>query len=287
MQSGYTLRGADLLVIGEVPIGSGLSSSAALLVATALALLANSGHEVERVHLAKLCQQAENDFVGMRCGIMDQFISCCAEEDRALILDCRSLSYRLLPIQAEIRMVICNTMVKHELSGGEYNKRRSECEEAVHRLQKAIPGIRALRDVSPKDLETYRWLLPDVIYKRAFHVVTENQRVLEAAEALERKDSKTFGKLMVDSHQSLKQNYEVSCRELDILVELAREVDGVLGSRMTGGGFGGCTITLLEASHFNEFQETIVNRYYRATGLRPEIYDCTAASAAEELNPSQ
>jgi len=283
LQSGYHLKGADLLIKGEVPIGSGLSSSAAIEVATALALLANSGHEVERVHLAKLCQRAENEFVGMRCGIMDQFISCCAKEDRALILDCRSLSYNLLPMQSEIRLVICNTMVNHELASGEYNKRRAECEEAVHRLQKVLPGIRALRDLSLQDLETHRGLLPDVTYKRALHVVTENQRVLDAAEALERKDPKTFGRLMYNSHQSLKENYEVSCRELDILVELAREVDGVFGSRMTGGGFGGCTITLLEASQIVEFQEAIAPRYQRATGLHPEIYACTAATGAEEL----
>ena len=281
-QSGYPLKGADLLIKGEIPIGSGLSSSAAIEVATALALLANSGNEVDRVHLAKLCQRAENEFVGMRCGIMDQFISCCGKKDCSLMLDCRSLSYQLLPMQAETRLVICNTMVKHELASGEYNKRRAECEEAVHRLQKVLPGVLALRDVSLKALEAQREILPEVVYRRALHVVTENQRVLEAAKALERNDPVTFGKLMVESHQSLKSNYEVSCLELDIMVGLAKTLSGVYGSRMTGGGFGGCTVTLLESSKVDEFRENMATRYKQATGLHPEIYPCTAAGGAEE-----
>ena len=245
-QSGHRLRGANLRIHGEVPIGSGLSSSAALEVSTAYALLANSGHNVPPVELAKLCQRAENEFVGMRCGIMDQFISCCGQADKALMLDCRSLDYKLLPLPANVRLVISNTMVKHQLASSQYNVRRAECEAGVHHFAQSNPNVRALRDVTKAEVERARVDLSEVIYRRCRHIVSENARVLEAAEALESSNLKAFGQLMDESHRSLRDDYEVSCRELDLMVELAGRVEGVYGSRMTGGGFGGCTISIVE-----------------------------------------
>jgi galactokinase len=244
-RAGHRLRGANLLAHGEVPIGAGLSSSAAIEVASALALLSVSGLGMKRADLAELCKRAENEFVGARCGIMDQFISCCGRAEHALLLDCRSLDYRLLPLPHEVSLVICNTMVKHELASGEYNARRAECEEGVRRLSCFLPHVRALRDVSLSDLERYAASLPATIYKRCRHVVTENERVTDAARSLERGDLPAFGKLTHDSHRSLRDDYQVSCSQLDLLVDLAGESPGVLGARMTGGGFGGCTINLV------------------------------------------
>jgi galactokinase len=281
-QSGHRLLGANLRIRGEVPIGAGLSSSAALEVATAQALLAGSGYAVPPVELAKLCQRAENEFVGMRCGIMDQFISCCGQADKALMLDCRSLDYRLLPLPAAVRLVVSNTMIKHELASSEYNARRAECEAGVHHFAQSRPNVRALRDVTEAELERSRVDLSDVIYRRCRHVISENTRVLEAAEALESGDLGAFGQLMNKSHSSLRDDYEVSCKELDLMVELAGQVGGVYGSRMTGGGFGGCTISMVEAESVEEFKRIVVGGYQEATGLTPEIYVCSASAAAGE-----
>jgi galactokinase len=281
--AGYRLRGANLRIRGEVPIGSGLSSSAAIEVATGYALLESSGFAVDRLKLAKLCQRAENEFVGMRCGIMDQFISCHGQRGKALMLDCRSLEYRLLPLPENVRLVICNTMVKHELAGGEYNKRRAECEAGVRHLAGRLEGVRALRDVTAENLENHGSDLPPVVYRRCRHVITENDRVLKATAALERGDLADFGDLMNESHRSLRDDYEVSCAELDLMVTLAREIKGVYGSRMTGGGFGGCTISLVVADDVDEFKRQVADGYEKATGRRPEIYICTAAGAAQEV----
>jgi galactokinase len=282
-QSGHRLRGAELLIQGDVPIGSGLSSSAALEVSTALALLANSELTVPPVELAKLCQRAENEFVGMRCGIMDQFISCCGQANAALMLDCRSLDYRLLPLPSNVRLVISNTIVKHELASSEYNVRRSECEAGVHHFAQSRPNVRALRDVTEAELERSRVDLSEVIHRRCRHVISENARVLQAAEALESGDLEAFGGLMNKSHRSLRDDYEVSCKELDLMVVLAGQVEGVYGSRMTGGGFGGCTISLVEAESVEGFKDTVARGYEDVTGLVPEIYVCRAAAGAGEV----
>jgi galactokinase len=282
-QAGHPLRGATLRIRGEVPIGSGLSSSAAIEVASGYALLRNSGLSVDCVELAKLCQRAENDFVGMRCGIMDQFISCSGQEGKALLLDCRSLDARLLPLPKEARLVICNTMVKHALASGEYNARRAECEAAVRHFAQSRPKVRALRDVTGADLELYGGDLSKVIYRRCRHVITENARVLKAAAALEAGDLQVFGRLMNESHRSLRDDYEVSCKELDVMVELAQQVPGVYGARMTGGGFGGCTVNLVKAEHLEEFKQTVGRAFEQAIGLVPEIYVCSAAQGAEEI----
>ena len=283
LRAGYAISGARLSIQSDVPIGSGLSSSAAIEVATAFALTRSSGEDVERAELARLCRKAENEFVGARVGIMDQFISLFGERDKALQLDCRSLEYKLLPLSTEAQLVICNTMVKHALASGAYNERRAQCEAGVLQLSSELPGIKALRDVSPGQLEEHKNLLSEVVYRRCRHIVTENDRVLAAGEALEHNDLNRFGSLMNASHESLRDDYEVSCKELDLMVGFAREVEGVFGARMTGGGFGGCTVNLVTREHLETFRTVVATRYEEATGLKPEIYVCTAENGAEEL----
>src|ERR1700685_368427 len=279
-QAGFRLRGANLLVESEVPIGAGLSSSASIEVATALALAEQSGASPDRVQLARICQRAENEFVGARVGIMDQFISLHGQKNHALLLDCRSLTFESLAIPDSVKLVISNTMVKHELAFGEYNRRRADCEEAVRRLAAVLPGIRALRDVSLEQLEEHRATLSEVIYKRALHIVSENARVLDAAEALRVGDIDRFGKRMAESHRSLRDLYEVSCRELDLMVDLAYQQKGVYGARMTGGGFGGATINLVDARYAGEFKEKMAKAYQQETGLVPQIHIWKPAEGA-------
>ncbi len=277
---GFAIPGANLLISSDVPIGAGLSSSAAVEVATAFALLSLSKAKLPPPDLAKLCQRAENEFVGARCGIMDQFISCLGKANHALLLDCRSLHFNLVPIPPGVRLVICNTMVKHELSGGEYNRRRAECEEGVQILSKWYPDIRALRDVSTEQLEMHATEIPATIYKRCAHVIHENQRTLDGAECLSKGDLHGFGKLMAESHRSLRDLYEVSCQELDVMVESAAGLPGYWGGRMTGGGFGGCTVNLLNSPDAENFAAKIAGRYSQATGIRPAVYICSAADGA-------
>jgi len=280
---GYKLRGADLTIRSDVPIGAGLSSSAAIEVAAGFALLDNSSFEIDRVELATLCQKAENEFVGMRCGIMDQFISCNAQAGTALMLDCRSLDFNLLSLPEDVRLVICNTMVKHELGSSEYNTRRAECEAGVRYFATLLPNIRALRDVSIEDLDRFGAGLNEVVYKRCRHVITENARVAEAASALEQNDLTRFGELMAESHRSLRDDYEVSCAELNIMVDLAASVEGVHGARMTGGGFGGSTINLVKTERVPEFKQIVATGYQEATGISPEILVCAAAAGATRI----
>jgi galactokinase len=282
-KAGHRLRGARLEIRGEVPIGSGLSSSAAVEVATACALVAISDLQVDKRELARLCRQAENEFVGARVGIMDQFVSLFGEAQHALLLDCRSLEFRLLPLPDNVRLIICNTMVKHALASSAYNERREQCEAGVKHLAQFLPHIAALRDATIEELEKHRDGLSEVVYRRCRHVITENARVLAAADALERSDLPAFGRLMASSHQSLRDDYEVSSDELDLRVELAQKVEGVYGARMTGGGFGGCTINLVAEEHAEEFQQTVASEYERVTKLKPEVYVCTAANGAEEV----
>src|SRR5882762_9237224 len=282
-EAGQRLRGANILVRGEVPIGSGLSSSAAIEVATGLALLDIVGARIDRLDLAKVCQQAENEFVGMRCGLMDQFISCFGQTGHALMLDCRSLAYQLLPLPENVKLVVCNTMVKHELAASEYNARRAECEEGVQLLARELPEVRSLRDVSIEDLERAGGELPEIVRKRSRHIVTENARVVAAAAALQREDLKTLGELMGESHRSLRDDYEVSCEELDLRVNIANQAEGVFGARMTGGGFGGCTLNLVTADSVDLFKQTVASGYAQATGREPEIYVCKPAQGVERV----
>ncbi|HJT66865.1 MAG TPA: galactokinase [Pyrinomonadaceae bacterium] len=282
-RAGHRLRGARLVLRGEVPLGSGLSSSAAVEVATACALVANSNLTIDRRELALLCQQAENEYVGARVGIMDQFISLFGKEQSALLLDCRSLDYKLLPLPDTVNLVICNTMVKHALASSAYNERRAQCEAGVKHLAQFLPNVKALRDVTLEQLEEYGGDLPEVVYRRCRHVVTENARVLAAAEALEQRDLHRFGQLMRGSHFSLRDDYEVSSTELDLMVELAFMADGVYGARMTGGGFGGCTVNIVDVPYVEQFTTFIARQYEHITKLRPEIYVCEASNGAEEI----
>jgi galactokinase len=280
-QQGIALPGADLLIHGEVPLGSGLSSSAALEVALALALSAQAGAPLAPLALAEVCQRAENEYVGTRCGIMDQFASAHGRAGHALSLDCRSLDYELLPLDERgVRLVVCNTMVRHQLAGGEYNRRREECELGVRSLARWAPDLHSLRDVSPAVLRSHEAALDPLIHRRCRHVVTENARVLSAAAALRTADLVRFGKLMRESHQSLRDDYEVSCGELDLMVRLAEQGDGVYGARMTGGGFGGCTVNLVRTGAVPQFTASIAERYQQLTGLRPEIFVCEPADGA-------
>ena len=282
-KEGFGLSGASLLIHGEVPIGAGLSSSASIEVATAIALAEESGLSIDRTRLARICQQAENEFVGMRCGIMDQFSSLHGRANHALMLDCRSLQFEFVPIPESVRLVICNTGVKHKLAGGEYNRRREECEEAVRSLAKVLPGIRALRDVSREQLEEHRALLSEVAYKRAKHIVKENERVLNGKEALRQGDLRKFGEYMAQSHVSLRDLFEVSCAELDLMVELAKREPGVYGARMTGGGFGGATINLVDARCAAGFAENVANAYQEKTGIACATYVCTPVDGASRV----
>ena len=282
-RAGMRIAGADILVFSSVPVGSGLSSSAALEVVVGNALLSLSGHEVDPVELAKICQQAENDYVGMRCGIMDQFISCNGVEGHALMIDCRSLESVPVPVDAKARIVVANSMVHHALADGEYNKRRQSCEEGVRLLRPALGAIRALRDVSLEDLEENRDLLPDITYRRCRHIVTENDRVLQAAEALQNADPETFGRLMNASHASMRDDYEISCEEIDILVDIAQAQQGVYGARMTGGGFGGCVVALVAAGAVEGFTANVRAAYEKATGHTSEICACAPQQGAGPL----
>jgi galactokinase len=283
IKKGIRLPGACLLIDGDVPEGAGLSSSASLEVAVCGAFLALARAQMAGAEMALLCQRAENDFVGARCGIMDQFVSVHGKKDQALLLDCRSLEYRHQPILEDVRLVICNTMVRHSVAGGEYNQRRRECEMAAEFFARVVPGAKALRDVSLEDFEKHGAALPDIVQKRSRHVITEDARVIEAGEALTQCNLQRFGELMRESHTSLRDDFQVSCAELDIMVELAMQVDGVYGARMTGGGFGGCTINLVESQKVETFKNCVMAGYEKATGRRAEIYVCTAGDGVSVL----
>jgi galactokinase len=283
-QTGHELAGANLLVHGEVPIGAGLSSSAALEVSSALALLSLTKADMPRPELAKLCRAAENNFVGAKVGIMDQFVSCMGKAGHAFLLDCRSLEYKFIPIPVGLRLVVCNTMVKHDLATGAYNTRREECEEGVRYFAKLDPAIRALRDVPLSMLDQHANDLPPTIWKRCNHVVRENQRTLGAARALTEGDLQRVGKLMHESHCSLRDLYEVSCRELDLMVEAAQGLPGFCGGRMTGGGFGGCTVNLVHEENAEDFAKQIAERYRLATRIDSQVYLCSAEDGAQRLS---
>jgi galactokinase len=284
--SGKRLNGANLLISSEVPLGAGLSSSAAIEVAVGFALLQQSGLTVNRTELAQLCQKAENEFVGARVGIMDQFVACHGRASHALLLDCRSLECKLVKLPPGMQFVICNTMVKHEIGSSQYNVRRAECEEGVRTLRTVLPGIRALRDVTLIQLEEHRALLTPKVYLRCRHVITENQRVQSAVRAFESGDFRALGQWMHESHGSLREEYEVSCKELDLLVEIAAGQPGVIGARMTGGGFGGCTINLVEPAAVEAFKQNVAAEYLARTGLKPDIYVSPAADGVRQVEVS-
>lgn len=269
------LVGADLLIDSNVPLGSGLSSSASLEVSVGYALQLLNNINLLGEELALLAQGAENSFVGMQCGIMDQFMAALGRAGHALLLDCRDLSYRTIPIPPDVRVVVCDSNVRHSLVGSEYNERRAACEEAVALLRQRLPKITALRDVSPAQLVANADLLPPAVLPRARHVVSEISRTLEAAEALEGGDLAAFGELMHASHVSLRDDYEVSVPEIDALVEIARSLPGCFGSRITGGGFGGSTVSLVSADAVEAFAAALAARYSEQVGREATILICT------------
>ena len=272
LKHGYELNGIDMCITGDIPIGVGLGSSAALEIATVRALnniFSLNLTPLETVYLGKEC---ENNFVGVQSGIMDQFVSSVGEYGKALFIDCRSNKYSLHKISDDVIVVIVNSMVDRSLANSEYNTRYNQCLEAVNLIRENYPFINALRDVTEPMLIEQWDKLPEVIARRARHVVTENQRVLDSIKLLERGDMFGFGELMYDSHDSLRHDYEVSSKYLDLLVEYTMDLDGVLGSRLTGAGFGGCTVNLVETEYVDDFVETITERYFSRTAKRCEIY---------------
>lgn len=284
-KSGVRLSGADLMISSDVPIGAGLSSSAALEVSAGAAFLALANEHLDLRTLALTAQKAEHTYVGTRCGIMDQLTVSVAQKSHALLIDCRSLEINHIELNLpQTMVVICNTNVKHKLATSAYNQRRQECEDAVSILRRYLPTIRALRDVNIGDLKKHAGELPDVLYRRARHVITENARTLEAAIALKDGDVEKFGRLMSSSHISLRDDYEVSCAELDLMVELAGGCDGVFGARMTGGGFGGCTVSLVRSDKVEAFSQVITKEYRARTGIDAEIYPVNTADGVKEMN---
>jgi len=272
MRNGHLLGGANLAISGDVPIGAGLSSSAAIEVASVKAFTKLFDLEIDAVEMAYIGKSAENDFVGVKSGIMDQFVGSLGRKDHALFIDCRTNEFRHIPLDPDYSIVIVNTMVKRELASSAYNERRMQCEEGVRVLGESLAGVDALRDVTPQDFKEHSDALPDVIARRCRHVVYENARVIEAVEALEDGDMERFGELMYESHRSLRDDYEVSCEELDVLVEMARELPGTVGARMTGAGFGGCTVNVVEREETRDFIAEIKKMYLDETDLSPEVY---------------
>ncbi|HEX8652436.1 MAG TPA: galactokinase [Pyrinomonadaceae bacterium] len=284
-ESGLHLGGADLLLESDVPVGAGLSSSAALEVSVGLALVSVMGAEIDRVRLALAGQRAEHIYVGAQVGIMDQFVAALGQRGHALLIDCRSLESRLVPLNIDdTSVVICDTGVKHELATSEYNTRRAECERGVEILRERWPGIAALRDVTLTEFQNFEQHLPEPIRRRCRHVITENARTLAFADALRSGGLEEMGRLMALSHRSLRDDYEVSCHELDVMVEIATSFkEATVGARMTGGGFGGCTVNLVRRDHLEEFQKVIRREYGRATGIDPPIYVVEADDGAQEI----
>lgn len=281
-RAGYGLQGANLLIHSTVPVGAGLSSSAALEVSSALALL--SGRPMDKLELAKLARRAENNFVGMPCGLMDQYISVFGEPNKAVLLDCQSQSHQMVSLPAGCEILAVNTLVKHELGASAYRVRVQECAQAVQAAKPQFPGVTSLRDLTSRDVESFGAALPDNVYKRARHVTSEDERVQAFMAASETGDLTRMGNLFVASHRSLQHDYEVSCEELDFLVDTAVTVPGVYGARMTGGGFGGCTVNLLQPGARGQFEETVRKAYRDQFGIDPVIYEChPSAGAGEEV----
>ena len=267
----------------NVPRGSGLSSSASIEMAFLIAWQTLGGWKLPSMKRALLGQKAENKYVGVNCGIMDQFASACGVENKLLLLDCRSLEWKPIPLPEHVSIVIADTTVRRKLTTGEYNNRRSACEQAVRLLQKDLPGIKSLRDVSVENFDRLVDKLPEVVKKRARHVVEEIGRSNQAEALLETGDVHNFGRLMNECHVSLRDLYEVSCPELNVMVNIAQSMDGCYGARLTGAGFGGCTVNLVANESVDDFAEALASGYENETGLHPEIYITHATNGAELL----
>ena len=278
---GYQVRGIDAAFTSNIPIGSGLSSSAAVEVAFATLWKKLGGWEADAMTIARLCQEAENQYVGVNCGLMDQFASAHGVEGHALYLDTRTLDWRPVPMPEGVVVVIADSKVRRSLANSAYNERRASCEEAVRLLSNDLPGIRALRDVTPEQFYAHADQLPPVVRKRAQHIVEECARVDEAIDKLEAGDAQGFGQLMYAGHASLRDLYEVSCPELDVLVKAASEIPGCLGARLTGAGFGGCTVNLVEEDQSQDFIRQLKEKYQQATGKSADVYLCRASQGPQ------
>ena len=279
-EAGLEVRGIQALYTSDVPIGAGLSSSAAVEAAFAITWQALGGWKIDRMHLARLCQRAENQYVGVSCGLMDQFASLHGVVDHALYFDTRSLEWRAIPLPADNDLVIADSGVSRGLAGSVYNQRRAECQQAVEILRQYLPGLDSLRDISPNELAAYSGFLPPLIRKRAEHVVKEIARVESAVNALKLGEWRSFGAKMFAGHASLRDLYEVSSPELDALVDIARELPGCYGARLTGAGFGGCTVNLVEQSQTPDFIRVLQSKYKDRTGRQAKIYSCRASDGA-------
>ncbi len=276
-------RGMKAVYASDVPRGSGLSSSASVEMAFMIAWQALAGWTLPPMSRALLGQKAENQYVGVNCGIMDQFASACGVENRLLLLDCRSLEWKTIPLPEDVSIVIADTRVRRKLTSGEYNKRRAACEEAVRLLKQDLPAIKSLRDVSVEEFNRFAGKLPEVVSKRARHVVEEIERSKQAEALLEAGNIQRFGELMDQCHVSLRDLYEVSCPELDVMVRIAQSLDGCYGARLTGAGFGGCTVNLVARDKAEEFSKSLAQGYQSETGYEPEIYITRASNGAELL----
>jgi galactokinase len=275
------LRGADIAVEGNVPVGASLSSSAAIEMAIGTLFQTMLGFKMSGPDMALTGQKAENRFVGVNSGIMDQFISRLGEKDHALFLDCRTLDYELVPLDTgQVKIIICDTMKRRGLVDSEYNTRRSQCEEAVKLLSQWIPNVKALRDVTIEDFAKYADRLPEDVKKRARHVISENTRVLASRDALKEGRIEDLGKLMNQGHDSARDDYEVSCFELDAMVEATRSAPGALCGRLCGAGFGGATVSLVHEDYLEEFMKVVPERYKQKTGIEPRLFACTAENGA-------
>lgn len=283
-EAGVNLQGANIVLYGNIPIGSGLSSSAAIEIAIGFLFQSLIGFEMSGPDMAVVGQKAENKFVGVNTGIMDQFISRMGKKDHALFLDCRTFEYEYLPLDtSKVKIIVSDTMKRRGLVGSEYDMRRSQCEEAARLFQQWYPNVKALRDVTMEMYNEHMSKLPRVVAMRAAHVIGEDERVLRSKEVLREGDFSEFGRIMNDSHDSARDLYEVSCPELEAMVEANRNAPGVLGARMAGAGFGGCTVSLVKDEFVEQFLEVVSVEYLGKTGLKPAIYVCTAEDGASVI----
>ncbi len=285
-KAGYTITGADMLFHDTTPHGAGLSSSAAIEVSTAIAMASLGGAtNIDNIEMAKLSQKAEHNYVGVKCGIMDQFASAMGKKNHAIFLDCKTLDYQLVPIELDgYKLVLSNTNKKHSLGASKYNERRGECEAGYEILKKHLPEITCLGDVTPEMYEPLaQYITDEVVERRVRHVIEEDARVKKSIDVLTAGDLKSFGELMTASHNSLRDLYEVTCPELDLLAAEALKIDGVLGSRMTGAGFGGCTVTLIKSEMVDTFIETIGKKYLDTIGYEASFYITEIGDGGREL----
>jgi galactokinase len=279
-RNGVTVRGTNLCIVSSIAQGAGLSSSAALEVACARALLALGGEARDALQVIELCRQAESEFAGVNCGIMDQYVAWMGKQGNALILDCRSVEHQYVPLPPGIRLLVCDTGARRELMTSEYNRRRQECLYAVKQLAALHPGVRSLRDVSPGQIALAEGRMDQTAFKRARHVVSENDRVVHAVQAFRAANLDEVGNLMYESHVSLRSDFEVSCPELDAVVDICAESEGVFGARLTGAGFGGSVICLVLESEVDPVRSRLKEEYLQRTGLVPEVHVCSIEDGA-------